>query len=173
MTVDTEIVCGSVKCAERHSLCDDVSWVASCDVNLCSYHLWHCVHLPARCDDICTISSVTVYQKTLCVRVMTWSDNVSCLTVYFKKAFGRTCYAGLWRVVSSFSVEGGLVQANQAIYKNSSGTALLNSQLGEFFKTTIGVRQGCLPSCSTCSRRRSCRKLSMTTAHLSPLFAGP
>ena len=34
----------------------------------------------------------------------------------------------------------------QAQYENPSSAVLLNSQLGEFFKTTVGVRQGCLLS---------------------------
>ena len=40
----------------------------------------------------------------------------------------------------------GLVQAIQALYENSSSAVLLNSQLGEFLMTTVGVRQGCLLS---------------------------
>ena len=40
----------------------------------------------------------------------------------------------------------GLVQAIQALYENASSEVLLNSQLGEFFKTTVGVRQGRLLS---------------------------
>ena len=40
----------------------------------------------------------------------------------------------------------GLVQAIQAIHENSSSAILLNSQLRELFKTTGGVRQGCLLS---------------------------
>ena len=31
----------------------------------------------------------------------------------------------------------------QALYESSSIAVLLNSQLGEFFKTTVDVRQGC------------------------------
>ena len=38
----------------------------------------------------------------------------------------------------------GLVQAIQVLHENSSNAVLLNSELGEFFKTTVGVRQRCL-----------------------------
>ena len=44
------------------------------------------------------------------------------------------------------NIEKGLAQASQALYENSSSAVLLNSQLKEFFKKTVGVRQGCLPS---------------------------
>ena len=54
----------------------------------------------------------------------------------FKRAFDRVWHAGLWQVLRSFNIEEGLVQAIQTVYENSSSAALLNSQLGEFFKTT-------------------------------------
>ena len=59
----------------------------------------------------------------------------------FKKAFDRVWLAGLWQVLRSFNVEKGLVQAIQVSYENSSSVVLLSSQLGEFFETTVGVRQ--------------------------------
>ena len=40
----------------------------------------------------------------------------------------------------------GLVTAIKALYENSSSAVLLNSQLKQFFKTTVDVRQGCLLS---------------------------
>ena len=36
--------------------------------------------------------------------------------------------------------------SHRALNENSSCAVLLSSQLGEFFKTTVGVRLGCLPS---------------------------
>ena len=50
------------------------------------------------------------------------------------------------QVLRSFKIDQGLVQAIQTLYENSSSAVLLNSQLGEFFKTTVGVCQGCLLS---------------------------
>ena len=42
--------------------------------------------------------------------------------------------------------ESHIFQAIQALYENSSSAVLLNSQLWGFFKTTLGIRQGCLLS---------------------------
>ena len=64
----------------------------------------------------------------------------------FKKAFDRVWHAGLRQVFRSFSIEEGLVQAIQALYDNSISAVLLNSQLGNCFKATIDVCQGCLLS---------------------------
>ena len=63
----------------------------------------------------------------------------------FKKAFDSVWHVGLWQVLRSFNIDG-LVQAIQAIHQNSSSAVLLISQLGEFFKTTVDVCQGCLLS---------------------------
>ena len=50
--------------------------------------------------------------------------------------FIHVSYAGLWQVPKGFNIDEGLVQAIQA-YENSSSAVLVNSQLGEFFKTTV------------------------------------
>ena len=48
-------------------------------------------------------------------------------------------HAGLWQVLRSFNIDEGLVQAIEALYENSSSAVLLNCELGEFFKTPVGV----------------------------------
>jgi hypothetical protein len=64
----------------------------------------------------------------------------------FKKAFDRVWHDGLWQVLRGFNIEEGLVQVIQELYRDASSAVLLNGQIGNFFKTTVGVRQGCLLS---------------------------
>ena len=64
----------------------------------------------------------------------------------FKKAFDRVWHEGLWHVMKSFNIEKGLVEIIQALYSNATSAVLLNDQIGDFFRTTVGVRQGCLLS---------------------------
>jgi hypothetical protein len=64
----------------------------------------------------------------------------------FKKAFDRVWHDGLWHVLRSFNIEEGLVQVVEALYKHASSAVLMNNQIGGFFPTTVGVRQGCLLS---------------------------
>lgn len=64
----------------------------------------------------------------------------------FKKAFDRVWHDGLWHVLRGFNIEEGLVQTMQALYAHSSSAVLLNNKIGDFFQTTVGVRQGCLLS---------------------------
>ena len=53
---------------------------------------------------------------------------------------------GLWHVLRGFGIEEGLIQVIQALYNNASSAILLNSDIGDYFKTSVGVRQGCLLS---------------------------
>jgi len=64
----------------------------------------------------------------------------------FKKAFDRVWNEGLWQVLRMFGIEEGLVQTIQALYNTTSSAVLLNNQVRDYFKTTVGVRQGCLLS---------------------------
>ena len=64
----------------------------------------------------------------------------------FRKAFDRVWHEGLWQVLRQFGIEEGLIQAIQALYNTASSAVLLNNQIGDYFKTTVGVRQGCLLS---------------------------
>jgi hypothetical protein len=64
----------------------------------------------------------------------------------FKKAFDRVWHDGLWTVLRGFNFEEGLVRVIQALYEHSSSAVLLNNRIGNYFRTTVGVRQGCLLS---------------------------
>ena len=64
----------------------------------------------------------------------------------FKKAFDRVWHDGLWQVMRNFNIDGHLIQVIESLYKDSSSAVLINNNIGDFFKTTVGVRQGCLLS---------------------------
>ena len=64
----------------------------------------------------------------------------------FKKAFDRVWHEGLWHVLRGFGIEEGLIQTIQSLYNSASSAVLLNNNIGKHFKTTVGVRQGCLLS---------------------------
>ena len=66
----------------------------------------------------------------------------------FKEAFDRGMNASKGQVLGSLkrSERTGSSHLGTILELSSSGAVLLNSQPGEFFKTTVGVRQGCLLS---------------------------
>ena len=64
----------------------------------------------------------------------------------FKKAFDRVWHDGLWFILRDFNIDDGLVQIIQALYAHSTSAVLQNHKIGQFFRTTVGVRQGCILS---------------------------
>ncbi|GFS13192.1 endonuclease-reverse transcriptase [Elysia marginata] len=64
----------------------------------------------------------------------------------FKKAFDRVWHDGLWFVLRGFNIDEGLVKTIESLYMNSNSAVFLNNTIGNSFKTTVGVRQGCLLS---------------------------
>ncbi|XP_052238472.1 hemicentin-1-like [Dreissena polymorpha] len=63
----------------------------------------------------------------------------------FTKAFDRVWNDGVWPVMKGFITEG-LVQIIKELYGNASSAALLNGKQEDFFRTSVGVRHGCLLS---------------------------
>ncbi|GFR90329.1 endonuclease-reverse transcriptase, partial [Elysia marginata] len=64
----------------------------------------------------------------------------------FKKAFDTVWHDGLWHVLRGFSIDEGLVKTIESLYMNLNSAVFLNNTIGNSFKTTVGVRQGCLLS---------------------------
>ncbi|GFR77564.1 endonuclease-reverse transcriptase [Elysia marginata] len=64
----------------------------------------------------------------------------------FKKAFDRVWHNGLWHVLRGFNIDEGLVKTIESLYMNSNPAVFLKNTIGNSFKTTVGVRQGCLLS---------------------------
>ena len=52
-------------------------------------------------------------------------------------------HEGLWQVTRNYNFDEDLIQIIQALYAKSNNAVLLNNQLGELFRTTVGVLQGC------------------------------
>ena len=64
----------------------------------------------------------------------------------FKKAFERVWHEGLWQVLRNYNFNNNLIQVIQSLYTNSSSAVRINNTTEELFKTSVGVRQGCLLS---------------------------
>ena len=64
----------------------------------------------------------------------------------FKKAFDRVWHDGLWQVMKEFNIDKNIIDVIKALYNKAHSAVLLNNQIGEKFRTTIGVRQGCILS---------------------------
>ena len=64
----------------------------------------------------------------------------------FRKAFDRVWHAGLWNIMRNYNIDEGLIETIETLYSNATSAVLVNNEIGEFFATTVGVRQGCILS---------------------------
>ena len=63
-----------------------------------------------------------------------------------KKAFDHIRHEGLWTALHKFRINYNIIEMINALYKDSTSSVLLNNNQGNNFKTSIGVRQGCILS---------------------------
>jgi len=59
----------------------------------------------------------------------------------FKKAFDRIRRDGLWKVMRDYKIDEPLSKIIKALYEDATSAVLQNKHPGEFFRTTVGVRQ--------------------------------
>ena len=61
----------------------------------------------------------------------------------FKKTFNRIWHAPLWATMKKY-ISTNLVQVIKNLYNKTTSAVLFNSSVADWFRTTVGVRQGCL-----------------------------
>ena len=64
----------------------------------------------------------------------------------FKKAFDRVWHAALWATMKKYNISTDLIQVIKNLNKKATSAVLFNSSRGDWFRKTVGVRQGCLLS---------------------------
>ena len=55
-------------------------------------------------------------------------------------------HTALWATMKKYNISTNLIQVIKNLYDKASSAALFNSSIGDWFRTTVGVRQGCLLS---------------------------
>ena len=81
---------------------------------------------------------LTMFAKDLTGCFSHWCD--------FKKAFDRVWHAALWATMKKCNISTNLIRVIKNLYDKVTSAFLFNSSIGDWFRTTVGVRQGCLLS---------------------------
>ena len=63
-----------------------------------------------------------------------------------KKFFDRVWHAALWATMRKYNISANLVRTIEQLYDKATSAVQMNGSIGEWFRTTVGVRQGCLLS---------------------------
>ena len=66
--------------------------------------------------------------------------------INFKNAFDRAWRAALWVTMQKYNISANLVRTIEQLYDKATSAVKMNGNIGDWFRTTVGVRQGCLLS---------------------------
>ena len=93
--------------------------------------------------------------RILCEKRLQHKQDLYHVFIDFKEAFDRVWHAALWATTGHFNINANLITMIQNLYEKSTTAVYLNNSIGDWFRTTVGVRQGCVlsPPSSTYSWR--------------------
>ena len=84
--------------------------------------------------------------RILCEKYLQHQQNLYHVFIDFKKAFDRVWHAALWATMRKYNISANLVRTIEQLYDKATSADQMNGSIGEWFRTTVGVRQGCLLS---------------------------
>ena len=84
--------------------------------------------------------------RILCEKYLQHLQDLYLVLIDFKKAFDRVWRAALWATVKKYNISANLIQVIKTLYNKATSAVLFNGSIGGWFRTTAGVRQGCLLS---------------------------
>ena len=84
--------------------------------------------------------------RILCESYLRHQQDLYHVFIDFKKAFDRVWHKSLWSTMRLYNINAKLIQVIENLYKKATSAVYLNGDIGDWFRTTVGVRQGCLLS---------------------------
>ena len=80
------------------------------------------------------------------MKYMQHQQNLYNVFIDFKKAFGRVWHQALWATMRKYNINASIIRAIENLYDKAQSAVLFNGSTGEWFRITVGVRQGRLLS---------------------------
>ena len=84
--------------------------------------------------------------RILCEKYLQHQQNLYHAFIDFKKAFDRVWHEALWATMRKYNINASIIRAIENLYDKAQSAVLFNGSTGEWFRTTVGVREGCLLS---------------------------
>ena len=85
------------------------------------------------------------FMVALCKTYLQHQQDLYHVFIDFKKTFHRVWYAAVWATMKKY-ISANLIRVIKNLYDKATSAVLFNSRIGDWFRTIIGVRQGCLLS---------------------------
>ena len=83
--------------------------------------------------------------RILCEKYLQHQQNLYNVFIDFKKAFDMVWHEALCATMKKY-INASIIRAIENLYDKAQSAVLFNGSTGEWFRTTVGVRQGCLLS---------------------------
>ena len=83
-------------------------------------------------------------QCILCEKYLQHQQDLYHVFIDFKKTFDRVWHAALWATMKKYNISTNLIRVIKNLFNKATSAVLFNSSIGDWFRTTVGVRQGCL-----------------------------
>ena len=84
--------------------------------------------------------------RILCEKYLQHQQNLYHVFIDVKKTFDKVWYEDLWATMRKYNINASIIRAIENLYDKAQSAVLFNGSTGEWFRTTLGVRQGCLLS---------------------------
>ena len=84
--------------------------------------------------------------RILCEKYLQHQQDLYYAFIDFKKAFNRVWHAALWATMKKYNISTNHIQVIKNLYDKATSAVLFKSSIGDWFRTTVGVQQGCLLS---------------------------
>ena len=84
--------------------------------------------------------------RILCEKHLQHQRNIYHVFIDFKKALDRVWHEALWATMTKFNISWKLIETIRSLYENATSAVLVHETTGEWFHTSVGVRQECLLS---------------------------
>ena len=81
--------------------------------------------------------------RIICERYLQHQQDLYHVFIDFKKAFDRVWHAALWATMRLYNINANLIRVIKQLYDKATSAVYYNGSTGDWFRTTVGVRQGC------------------------------
>ena len=82
----------------------------------------------------------------LCEKYIQHQQDLYHVFIDFTMDFDMVWHAALWATMKKYNISTNLIQAINNLYNKTTSAVLFSSSIGDWFRTKVGVRQGCLLS---------------------------
>ena len=79
--------------------------------------------------------------RIICEKYLQHQQDLYHVFIDFKKAFDRVWHAALWTIMRQYNIGNNLIHVIQRLYERATSAVFINGNIGDWFHTTVGVRQ--------------------------------